>query len=492
VKLTRPSRSSLARLVARTLIAALLLALIPPEVRASIPSPNDRRAHPDLLVSSASHAVLVVAVAKDQACAVVFAAADPHFFGIVWDFENRLTRVTKLDGTVVEHVYDADGNRVQTKTPPPGGPTAITNFLVDTSGGLSHAVAETDETGALKAYYVRGDDLLAVMRPLVPVPTTPADWQTRFVHADGLGSIRRLTDENGLITDGYSYSAFGELLAHTGTDPQPYAFAGEPLDPNVGFQYHRARWMDPSVGRFVGMDPYGGNEFDPPTLHKYLYVSNDPADRRDPTGLFEGLTVQMVTMAIRVTLVGLNILSMGRNVAEGGLSTARALDAFRRGDAEDGLGYTLHAVMRFGLAALNWVGIRSFAASPPTFMGGAMQVAYAEGGGAAFLAQIGVINPALAEWVWAEVLPAALSSIPIYYMGTPSEAKRKVHKGQGPDGVDRIDRPSPSVPGSQWHAHNGPGEGSAAVNLNGTPKHGDNSWITNAIREFLVAHGWQL
>jgi hypothetical protein len=48
-------------------------------------------------------------------------------------------------------------------------------------------------------------------------------------------------------------SAFGELLAHTGQDPQPYAFTGEPLDPNSGFQYHRARWMDPSVGRLASM-----------------------------------------------------------------------------------------------------------------------------------------------------------------------------------------------------------------------------------------------
>jgi len=311
VKLTRPSRSSLARLVARTLIAALLLALIPPEVRASIPSPNDRRAHPDLLVSSASHAVLVVAVAKDQACAVVFAAADPHFFGIVWDFENRLTKVTKLDGTVVEHAYDADGNRVQTKTTPSGGPTAFTNFLVDTSGGLSHAVAETDETGALKAYYVRGDDLLAVMRPLVLVPTTPADWQTRFVHADGLGSIRRLTDENGLITDGYSYTAFGELVAHTGTDPQPYAFAGEPYDPNVGFQYHRARWMDPRVGRFTGMDRFAGRRQQPLTLHKYLYAGAAPVDKVDPTGEFETLATLSVSLGMMSTLNAIASIGLG-------------------------------------------------------------------------------------------------------------------------------------------------------------------------------------
>jgi hypothetical protein len=36
--------------------------------------------------------------------------------------------------------------------------------------------------------------------------------------------------------------AWGNLLNRTGTDPQPYAFAGEPYDPNIGFQYLRARW----------------------------------------------------------------------------------------------------------------------------------------------------------------------------------------------------------------------------------------------------------
>jgi RHS repeat-associated protein len=79
-------------------------------------------------------------------------------------------------------------------------------------------------------------------------------------------------------------SAFGELLAHTGSDPQPYAFTGEPYDPNVGFQYHRARWMDPRVGRFVGMDPWGGSPFDPTSLHRYLYARGEPLSRIDPTG----------------------------------------------------------------------------------------------------------------------------------------------------------------------------------------------------------------
>jgi RHS repeat-associated protein len=197
-----------------------------------------------------------------------------------WDRENRLTRVTRTDGTVVEHAYDADGARVQTVTTPSGGPAATTNFLVDTSGSLSHVVAETDGDGDLVVHYVRGDDLLALMRP-----NGSGGWNSRFYHSDHIGSVRRLTNEAGVITDGYTYTAFGELLAHTGTDPQPYAFTGEPYDPNVGFQYHRARWMDPRVGRFVRMDPFRGRHTAPPSLHRYSYASQNPVTLIDPSGL---------------------------------------------------------------------------------------------------------------------------------------------------------------------------------------------------------------
>jgi RHS repeat-associated protein len=200
----------------------------------------------------------------------------------VWDFENRLIKVTKTNGTVVAHAYDADGNRVQTKFSPTTGPPSTTNFLVDTSGQLSHVVAETDAAGVLNAHYIRGDDLLAVMRP-----SGPGAWSTRFYHADGLGSVRRLTDETGNITDGYAYTAFGESLGHTGTDPQPYAFTGEPYDPNVGFQYHRARWMDPRTGRLLGMDPFRGQIFKPLTLHRYLYAGAAPVNNVDPSGEFD-------------------------------------------------------------------------------------------------------------------------------------------------------------------------------------------------------------
>jgi len=212
-----------------------------------------------------------------------------------WDFENRLVRITKADGTVVEIAYDADGNRVQTRVTPATGPPTVTSYAVDASGPLSHVVAETDGAGGLQAVYVRAqDELLAVLR----------GTGVRFYHADGVGSIRWLTDETGAITDRYTYSAFGDRIEHVGSDPQPYAFAGEPYDPNVGMQQHRARWMDPRLGRFASVDPLDprvGAYYDPPELHRYRYAADDPVDRTDPSGL-QSMGEVSVSLDVSATL----------------------------------------------------------------------------------------------------------------------------------------------------------------------------------------------
>jgi RHS repeat-associated protein len=198
-----------------------------------------------------------------------------------WDRENRLARVTKVDGTTVEYAYDAFGNRLQTKTTPAGSTTpVVVNYVVDTSAGLSHVVADVDAGGALTSYYLRADgDLVAILRP-----NGTGGYVAKYPHADYIGSIRALTNEAGQVTDTYDYSAFGELLIHNGSDPQPYTFAGEGSDLISGFQYHRSRWMDPKVGRFIGMDRYPGDGADPVSLHKYLYAAASPVNRVDPSG----------------------------------------------------------------------------------------------------------------------------------------------------------------------------------------------------------------
>jgi RHS repeat-associated protein len=85
---------------------------------------------------------------------------------------------------------------------------------------------------------------------------------------------------------GSCVDAFGNEIRRTGSTDVEHLYRGEAFDPNVGFYYLRARWMDPSVGRFTQQDVYMGRDMEPMTLHKYLYADADPVNGRDPSGYF--------------------------------------------------------------------------------------------------------------------------------------------------------------------------------------------------------------
>lgn len=233
-----------------------------------------------------------------------------------WTDDQRLARVTRADGTRVEHAYDADGNRVRTTVTPPTGPPQITDYLVDVAGPLSHVVAESDGgSGALRAHYVRaGSELLAVLRP-----AGPGVLEARYYHADALGSVRALSDEAGTVTDRYTTTAFGELLAHTGSDPQPYLFAGEPYEPVSELSYNRARWLDPRSGRFLGIDFIEGFPDQPRSRHVYDYAWDDPVNRSDPSGL--------ISFGIAGLSISINI--QGNLRASSGVASQAALNTVR-------------------------------------------------------------------------------------------------------------------------------------------------------------------
>ena len=54
------------------------------------------------------------------------------------------------------------------------------------------------------------------------------------------------------------------------------------------------------------MDEFEGLEYEPATLHKYLYSANDPGNRIDPSGL-DSLPAQLATLSGAVTLMLSNL-----------------------------------------------------------------------------------------------------------------------------------------------------------------------------------------
>jgi RHS repeat-associated protein len=167
-----------------------------------------------------------------------------------------------------------------------------THYLVDPNHAYAQVIEEAEQQGSgtptLKALYAVGDDRIRRYTPAVAGsgggPSIPAGL--RYYHADGLGSTRLLTDDTAAVTDQLTYEAFGEVdaAASVQTSDNAFLYTGEQFDPNSGFYYLRARYMNPSVGRFIVQDAYIGNGADPTSLHKYMYGNADPVNGRDPSG----------------------------------------------------------------------------------------------------------------------------------------------------------------------------------------------------------------
>jgi RHS repeat-associated protein len=83
----------------------------------------------------------------------------------------------------------------------------------------------------------------------------------------------------------YAYDPFGVPVVG-GDVYNPYQYTGEAWDAEVELLYLRARYYQPEVGRFVTKDPWAGDKWRPRTLNPYPYVTNNPVDAADPSGLW--------------------------------------------------------------------------------------------------------------------------------------------------------------------------------------------------------------
>ena len=102
-------------------------------------------------------------------------------------------------------------------------------------------------------------------------------------HTDRLGTVRAITDASGTIISTYRTDEFGVLAVTTGGSKQPFAFTGEPRD-GTGLSYLRARYYDPTLGRFMSRDLWAGFTSLPISLNRAAYVRDNPTSFADPFG----------------------------------------------------------------------------------------------------------------------------------------------------------------------------------------------------------------
>ena len=113
-------------------------------------------------------------------------------------------------GTVaVTYTYDDAGDRLTETT---NG--QMLTFLNDPNQAYDQVLEEYATGGVLAVTYVRGLDLLFQDR---------GGTRSTFIK-DGLGSTRRMTNQNEVVTDTYTYDAYGNLIASTGNTLNEYLF----------------------------------------------------------------------------------------------------------------------------------------------------------------------------------------------------------------------------------------------------------------------------
>ena len=158
---------------------------------------------------------------------------------------------------------------------------APTTYALDINTSLPEVLSDGQST------YIYGLDNIA---------QTNAQGMQYFL-GDALNSTRQLTDASGGVTLSQSYDPFGNVINSTGTGQSVYGYTGEPTDAS-GLVYLRARYYNPSIGRFLTRDPFSGYLDLPQSQNPYSYAINNPVRYTDPSGkCFSGMVIDTVVCA---------------------------------------------------------------------------------------------------------------------------------------------------------------------------------------------------
>ena len=189
-----------------------------------------------------------------------------------YDGLNQLIGFT--DGeTTASYKYNADGLRTSKTV---DGKTI--NHIWD---GNKQIVVDMDDSDWYSAeVYVRGTNLLAKFSKQSGNVKTDYQYYTQNVHGD----VVNLTDSTGTVAKSYKYDAFGVEQNIDDSDSNAFRYCGEYYDAETGTIYLRARYYNPSTGRFISRDSYAGNTGAPLSLNLYTYCQNNPIIAIDPSG----------------------------------------------------------------------------------------------------------------------------------------------------------------------------------------------------------------
>jgi RHS repeat-associated protein len=179
-----------------------------------------------------------------------------------WDYANRLSSST-VGGTTSSYSYNSDSVRTSMIT---GSTTS--SYVTDSASGLGMVVDDGSSS-----YVDAGTNLLEQVGH---------NGSATYPLADGLGSVRQVSDSTGTVVGNTAYDVFGSVRSQSGTG-SVFGFTGQQTDPS-GLLYLRARYLDASTGRFLTADTLQPNAPGTQGFNTYSYLAGNPVAGADPTG----------------------------------------------------------------------------------------------------------------------------------------------------------------------------------------------------------------
>lgn len=189
---------------------------------------------------------------------------------LIWNSLGQLVTFIH-NGAATNFTYDGFGRRIQKASS-----SGTSNYIWDGD----ELFAELDGSGARVAEYT--------YFPGIDNPMSVRRWSggaaTMYYYLlDYPGNVIGLLDGSQQLIKSYTYRPSGVVEDSTSTSSviNTLKFDAREFDSETGLYYTRARYYDPSLGRFISEDPAGLVA----GLNPYLYASNDPVNLADPDGL---------------------------------------------------------------------------------------------------------------------------------------------------------------------------------------------------------------
>ncbi|MFV0290427.1 MAG: RHS repeat domain-containing protein [Mangrovibacterium sp.] len=145
---------------------------------------------------------------------------------------------------------------------------------------------EIDYYGANNDDYVNGAGFCcgeAMNIRSIPVSGDNYEKLQYYYHPDHLGSASYITNLDGEVVQHIEYVPFGEVFLEerNNTWNTPFLFNGKELDEETGLYYYGARYYNPRIGLWYGVDALSEKY---PAHSPYCYTMNNPVMLVDPDG----------------------------------------------------------------------------------------------------------------------------------------------------------------------------------------------------------------